>query len=194
MQKMVMYQILHHGGAGNIKTDADGSYVELTWKVVAKDLKNTTVTVDKEENVTVMNGSVVVPSKEYDVKFSEDGKKVTVTAKADSKNYTGSKEVDVDAVKVGAPVINTVKVSGNKATVILSDEADGASGYDYVSLHLKILQIRKHVSMLLRIRFRQPQHLNMFSREHTMHIAMLGNVMKMVRKYSANGLMFIHSL
>ena len=79
-----------------------------------------------------MNGSVVVPSKEYDVKFSEDGKKVTVTAKADSKNYTGSKEVDVDAVKVGAPVINTVKVSGNKATVILSDEADGASGYDYV--------------------------------------------------------------
>ena len=119
-------------GAGNIKTDADGSYVELTWKVVAKDLKNTTVTVDKEGNVTVMNGSVVVPSKEYDVKFSEDGKKVTVTAKADSKNYTGSKEVDVDAVKVGAPVINTVKVSGNKATVILSDEADGASGYDYV--------------------------------------------------------------
>ena len=119
-------------GAGNIKTDADGSYVELTWKVVAKDLKNTTVTVDKDGNVTVMNGSVVVPSKEYDVKFSEDGKKVTVTAKADSKNYTGSKEVDVDAVKVGAPVINTVKVSGNKATVILSDEADGASGYDYV--------------------------------------------------------------
>ena len=119
-------------GAGNIKTDADGSYVELTWKVVAKDLKNTTVTVDKDGNVTVMNGSVVVPSKEYDVKFSEDGKKVTVSAKADSKNYTGSKEVDVDAVKVGAPVINTVKVSGNKATVILSDEADGASGYDYV--------------------------------------------------------------
>ncbi len=61
--------------------------------------------------------------KEYDVKFSEDGKKVTVTAKADSKNYTGSKEVDVDAVKVGAPVINTVKVSGNKATVILSDRS-----------------------------------------------------------------------
>mgnify|MGYP001128417241 FL=1 len=60
-------------GAGNIKTDADGSYVELTWKVVAKDLKNTTVTVDKDGNVTVMNGSVVVPSKEYDVKFSEDG-------------------------------------------------------------------------------------------------------------------------
>ena len=119
-------------GANNIIKDANGSYVELTWKVVAKDLKNTTVTVDKDGNVTVMNGSVVVPSKEYDVKFSEDRKKVTVTAKADSKNYTGSKEVDVDAVKVGASVINTVKVSGNKATVILSDEAEGASGYDYV--------------------------------------------------------------
>ena len=119
-------------GASNILKDANGSYVELTWKIVAKDLKNTTVTVDKDGNVTVMNGSVVVPSKEYDVKFSEDGKKVTVTAKADSKNYTGSKEVDVNAVKVGASVINTVKVSGNKATVILSDEAEGASGYDYV--------------------------------------------------------------
>ena len=113
-------------------TPTTPAYVTLKWKVVAKDLKNTTVTVDKDGNVTVMNGSVVVPSKEYDVKFSEDGKKVTVSAKADSKNYTGSKEVDVDAVKVGAPVINTVKVSGNKATVILSDEADGASGYDYV--------------------------------------------------------------
>ena len=79
-----------------------------------------------------MNGSVVVPSSEYDVKFSEDGKKVTVTAKADSKNYTGSKELDVNVAKVGVPMIEKVTVSGNKATVILSDEADGASGYDYV--------------------------------------------------------------
>ena len=117
----------------DIKSDTNGKqYVELKWKVVAKDLKNTTVTVDKDGNVTVMNGSVVVPSSEYDVKFSEDGKKVTVTAKADSKNYTGSKEVDVNAVKVGAPVISNVKVSGNKATVILSGEADEAAGYDYV--------------------------------------------------------------
>ena len=117
----------------DIKSDTNGKqYVELKWKVVAKNLKNTTVTVDKDGNVTVMNGSVVVPSSEYDVKFSEDGKKVTVTAKADSKNYTGSKEVDVNAVKVGAPVISNVKVSGNKATIILSGEADEAAGYDYV--------------------------------------------------------------
>ena len=105
---------------------------ELTWKVTKKDLANTTISIDKNNNVTVMNGSVVVPSSEYDVKFSEDGKKVTVTAKADSKNYTGSKELTVEAAKVGAPVISNVKVSGNKATVILSGEADEAAGYDYV--------------------------------------------------------------
>ena len=104
----------------------------LTWKVTKKDLANTTISIDKNNNVTVMNGSVVVPSSEYDVKFSEDGKTVTVTAKADSKNYTGSKELTVEAAKVGAPVISNVKVSGNKATVILSGEADEAAGYDYV--------------------------------------------------------------
>ena len=102
------------------------------WKVTKKNLANTTISVDKNNNVTVMNGSVVVPSSEYDVKFSEDGKKVTVTAKADSKNYTGSKELTAEVAKVGAPVISNVKVSGNKATVILSGEADEAAGYDYV--------------------------------------------------------------
>ena len=35
-------------------------------------------------------------------------------------------------VEVAAPVISNVKVVGNKATVILSGESDGASGYDYV--------------------------------------------------------------
>ncbi len=104
----------------------------LTWKVTKKDLANTTISVDKNNNVTVMNGSVVVPSSEYDVKFSEDGKTVTVTAKADSKNYTGSKELAAEVAKVGAPMISDVKVVGNKATVILSGEAEGASGYDYV--------------------------------------------------------------
>ena len=44
------------------------------------------------------------------------------------------KEVTVggEVAKVGTPVISGVKVVGNKATVILSGEADGASGYDYV--------------------------------------------------------------
>ena len=108
------------------------TYYNFLWKVTKKDLKNTTVSVDKNDNVTVVNGSVVVPTSEYDVKFSEDGKKVTVTAKANSKHYTGSKELEVNATKVGAPMISDVKVVGNKATVILSGEADGASGYDYV--------------------------------------------------------------
>ena len=115
---------------------AKDSYISalsgLTWKVTKKDLANTTISIDKNNNVTVMNGSVVVPSSEYDVKFSEDGKKVTVTAKADSKNYVGSKELAAEVAKVGAPIISSVKVTGNKATVILSDEAEGASGYDYV--------------------------------------------------------------
>ena len=57
----------------------------------------------------------------------------TVTAKADSKSYTGSQKVSVKkSENVGAPVISNVKVVGNKATVILSGEADGAAGYDYV--------------------------------------------------------------
>ena len=102
------------------------------WKITKKDLANTAVSVDKENNVTVLNGTVIVPATEYDVKFSDDKKKVTVTAKADSKNYTGSKELAAEVAKVGAPIISNVKVAGNNATVILSDEAEGASGYDYV--------------------------------------------------------------
>ena len=105
----------------------------LTWNVTKKDLANTTVSVDSEsKKVTVMNGTVVVPSSEYDVAFSEDGKKVTVTAKADSKYYTGSKVQDVDVATVGVPVISDVKVVGNKATVVLSEDVDNATGYDYV--------------------------------------------------------------
>ena len=117
----------YHAAAGSEK-----AYVELTWKVVAKDLKNTAVSVDEDGNVTVMNGTVVVPSSEYDAKFSEDGKKLTVTAKADSKNYTGSKEVDVESAKVGQAMISDVVVKGNTVTPVLSSEVDGAVGYDYV--------------------------------------------------------------
>ena len=104
----------------------------ITWKVTKKDMKNTTVTVDKNDNVIVMNGSVIVPSTEYTVAFSTDGSKVTVTAKEDSKNYTGSKEQDVDMAKVGQAMIKEVKVVGNKATVVLSDKVENAEGYDFV--------------------------------------------------------------
>ena len=70
--------------------------------------------------------------KEYDVKDNGDGT-ATVTAKADSKSYTGSQKVSVKkSENVGAPVISNVAVKGNKATVILSGDVEGASGYDYV--------------------------------------------------------------
>ena len=48
------------------------------------------------------------------------------------KYYTGSKVQDVDVATVGAPVISDVKVVGNKATVVLSEDVDNATGYDYV--------------------------------------------------------------
>ena len=118
--------------AGNANNTGAKANASLKWKVTKKDLANTAVSVDKENNVTVLNGTVVVPAAEYDVKFSDDKKKVTVTAKADSKNYTGSKELVAEVAKVGAPMISDVKVVGNKATVILSGDAEGASGYDYV--------------------------------------------------------------
>ena len=105
----------------------------LTWKVTKKDFANTTVSVDSENNkVTVMNGTVVVPSSEYDVTFSEDGKSVTVTAKADSEHYTGSKTISVEAATVGTPVIVSATVARNNVTPVLSGDVDNAAGYDYV--------------------------------------------------------------
>ena len=109
--------------------------VDVKWKIVKKDLANTTVEVSETNGkltATVLNGNVVVPAKEYDVKDNGDGT-ATVTAKADSKSYKGSQKVSVKkSENVGAPVISNVNVSGNTATVILSGETDGASGYDYV--------------------------------------------------------------
>ena len=113
------------------------SVANLSWKVTKKDLANCDVTATKDASgalsVTVMNGSVKVPAAKYVAKENADGT-VTVTPAKDSKYYTGSKTVALagDKTKVGTPVISSVKVVGNKATVILSGEADGASGYDYV--------------------------------------------------------------
>ena len=104
----------------------------LTWKVTKKDLANTAVSVDKENNVTVLNGTVIVPATEYDVKFSDDKKKVTVTAKASSTKYTGSKEITVESAKVGQAMIANVVVKGNTVTPVLSSEVEEAVGYDYV--------------------------------------------------------------
>ena len=114
------------------------NYAYGTWKIVKKNVTNLDVKVDlnaKGETVlTVMNGNLKVDNKDFDVKLSDDKKTATVSATTGNKCYVGSKEVTVggEAAKVGAPVISSVKVVGNKATVILSGETDGATGYDYV--------------------------------------------------------------
>ena len=128
-------RIIQWSGAFSEPYGANNERIDVEWKIVKKNLANTTVSVVKngaELKATVLNGNVIVPESEYDVKDNGDGT-ATVTAKSTSKNYTGSQKVDVKpGTKVGTPVISGVKVVGNKATVILSGEADGASGYDYV--------------------------------------------------------------
>ena len=114
------------------------SYKKGTWKVVKKNVANLDVKVDLNEKgetvLTVMNGNLKVDNKDFTVTLSEDKKTATVAATTGNQYYVGSKEVTVggEVAKVGTPVINGVKVVGNKATVILSGEADGATGYDYV--------------------------------------------------------------
>ena len=107
---------------------ATGANLVFPWGIDKFDLANADVTVDGDK-ITVKCGRVDVEASEYTVE-KKDGK-ATITANKTSKNYKGSKTVNV-ATEIGAPVISSVKVVGNKATVILSGEADGASGYDYV--------------------------------------------------------------
>ena len=133
------YSVVKIKGKGEYVTEANNqknaeisSTATTKWKVTKKDLANTAVSVDKEGNVTVLNGTVIVPAAEYDVKFSDDKKKVTVTAKADSKNYKGSKEITVESAKVGQAMIANVVVKGNTVTPVLSSEVEEAVGYDYV--------------------------------------------------------------
>ena len=105
--------------------------LDFKWGIDKFNLANADVTVDGDK-VTVKCGRVDVETSEYTVE-QKDGK-VTVTAKKDSKNYTGSKTVDTATQdqKPGTPMISSVKVVGNKATAILSGDTEGAAGYDYV--------------------------------------------------------------
>ncbi len=115
-----------------VYTDYNGNY--QCWGIDKKNINDCTVTV-KDGVVTVLNGYLPVPATEYTAKNNNDGT-YTVTADSKSKNYTGSKTVKADGKaedeKPDAPMISSVKVVGNKATVILSGEAEGATGYDYV--------------------------------------------------------------
>ena len=101
------------------------------WGIDKKDLKDCSVSVDKNLKATVTNGNVIEEKENFNVKDNGDGT-ATVSVVDSGKNYTGSVNVEIGGRKVGAPMISNVKVVGNKATVILSDEVDGASGYDYV--------------------------------------------------------------
>ena len=115
-------------GKNGYRTDVT---VSKNWGIDKFNLANANVTVDGDK-VTVKCGRVDVETSEYTVE-KKDGK-VTVTAKKDSKNYTGSKTVDAATQdqKPAAPMISSVKVVGNKATAILSGDSEGAAGYDYV--------------------------------------------------------------
>ena len=117
----------YKGSLVTAKTDGK----KLTFIIEKKDLKDCSVSVDKNLKLTVMNGNVVEEKENFDVKDNGDGT-ATVSVVDGGKNYTGSVNVEIGGRKVGAPMISNVKVVGNKATVILSDEVEGASGYDYV--------------------------------------------------------------
>ena len=113
----------------SVSTKTDGS--KLTFVIEKKDLKDCSVSVDKDLKLTVMNGNVLETKENFTVKDNGDGT-ATVSVVDGGKNYTGSVKVEIGGRKVGAPMISNVKVVGNKATVILSDDVEGASGYDYV--------------------------------------------------------------
>ena len=110
--------------------DVDGSNT-FAWGIDKFDFAAADIT-SSGDTVTVKNGIMTVDPSDYTVTKDEAAGTVTVAAKEGSKNYTGSQTVKVNNVQVQAPVISTVKVVGNKATVVLSGESDGASGYDYV--------------------------------------------------------------
>ena len=107
---------------------------KIAWGIDKKDIADCDVAVTNGV-VTVMNGYIPVPVTEYTSKNNGDGT-YTITANTDSKNYTGSKTVTAEGQaedeKPDAPMIQEVRVSGNNATVVLSGETEGATGYDYV--------------------------------------------------------------
>ena len=128
-------------GTGIYKYDpykTDRNKASGTWKVVKKDVANLDVKVELDEEgnavLTVMNGNFREDNKNFEVKLSDDKKKATVSATKGNKHYVNSKEVTVggEAAVIETPVISDVEVVGNKATVILEGECNGATGYDYV--------------------------------------------------------------
>ena len=81
-----------------------------------------------------MNGNLKVDNKNFTVTLSDDKKTATVAATTGNKYYIGSKEIELEAedAKVGQAIISDVVINGNTVTPVLSGDADGAVGYDYV--------------------------------------------------------------
>ncbi len=117
----------YKGSLVNAKTDGS----KLTFIIEKKDLKDCTVSVDKDLKATVMNGNVVEKKENFEIKDNGDGT-ATVSVVDGGKNYTGSVKVEIGSTKVGTPIISNVVVKGNTVTPVLSSEVDGAVGYDYV--------------------------------------------------------------
>ena len=151
----------------------------------------------KDGVTTVLNGYLPVPATEYTSEKNTDGT-YTVKANSTSKNYTGSKTVVADGKaedeKPDAPMITKVNVTGNQATVILSGDSEGAAGYDYVISTDRDCITNKDYTSVNKNQVSTSTTFKYVQQEHIMHTAMLGNVMKTVRKYSATGQMHIHSL
>ncbi|MDC7289109.1 hypothetical protein NXH76_14970 [Blautia schinkii] len=121
-------------------TVASGQKMTFNWGIDKFDLANADISA-KDGKVVVKCGKVDVDTSEYTVTTNADGT-ITITAAKTSKNYTGTKTVkgngETDAERPVAPVISAVNVKGNKATVVLAGESDGATGYDYVISKSKV--------------------------------------------------------
>ena len=147
--------------------------------------------------MTVLNGYLPVPATEYTAKNNNDGT-YTVTAESKSKNYTGSKTVKADGKaedeKPDAPMISSVKVVGNKATVILSGEAEGATGYDYVISKDRDCINNKNYASVNKNQVKTTTDFTYVQQGPIMHTATLGNAVLTVRRYLVTGPTHSHSL
>lgn len=94
--------------------------------VVKKDIANCEIIVEGN-NVTVMNGKVVVPSSEYTVSWADET--VTVTAASDSKYYEGSQTVDRDIIAAPGNTVMSVSDRTTSTVTVNWEKVDDAEGY-----------------------------------------------------------------
>ena len=101
-----------------------GTETTVKFQIEKKSLSDCEVTVIGG-TVTVKNGEVIVPESEYTVTDLGNGS-YRVSAKADSKNYTGS--VTVNEMAPGATVLSVAERTTSTVTMNW-DKVDGAEGY-----------------------------------------------------------------